>query len=395
MNSDDLNRLIDKLNINSKSAFDDEETISLLKNLKDLKDTYYKDKDVIESIKAKRRRKSSLIAATLIFFTSIQLFNLPLIGTKIGDGTLSPSYNVVYAMQKTYDSVKTIVLDTNMVEINIKNNKVIKKEFWKEIYAGPLSYRMEGYDQILIADGTKTLNYDKKAKKGVLKWTNPLASPVLELKSQVDDIYKYGNYKLVGSENLDGIDTNVIKVETKIKKSKAKVRIKTDTYWIDKKTNFIVKHEELNGDVKRIVTYNIDFNTLVNKDDLKPNLPEDVYVYNTFDNMYIFNSIEAAKKASDNDVIIPDKLPTGLKFFNAWKYKKDPNPSNPYNHSIQLCYYNEDYTKVVYIEEFKKGDKILVKISTNFVHGELKPTIDDLKSRYRNIDITLSKSSVY
>jgi hypothetical protein len=223
MNSDDLNRLIDKLNINSKSAFDDEETISLLKNLKDLKDTYYKDKDVIESIKAKRRRKSSLIAATLIFFTSIQLFNLPLIGTKIGDGTLSPSYNVVYAMQKTYDSVKTIVLDTNMVEINIKNNKVIKKEFWKEIYAGPLSYRMEGYDQILIADGTKTLNYDKKAKKGVLKWTNPLASPVLELKSQVDDIYKYGNYKLVGSENLDGIDTNVIKVETKIKKVKQKL----------------------------------------------------------------------------------------------------------------------------------------------------------------------------
>ncbi|WP_257875826.1 LolA family protein [Thermoanaerobacterium thermosaccharolyticum] len=186
----------------------------------------------------------------------------------------------------------------------------------------------------MIADGTKTLNYDKKSKKGVLKWTNPLASPVLELKSQVDDIYKYGNYKLVGSENLDGIDTNVIKVETEIKKSKAKVRIKTDTYWIDKKTNFIVKHEELNGDVKKIVTYNIDFNTLVNKNDLKPNLPKDVYVYNTFDNMYIFNSIEDAKKASDHDVIIPDKLPTGLKFFNAWKYKKDPNPSNPYNHSI-------------------------------------------------------------
>lgn len=60
-----------------------------------------------------------------------------------------------------------------------------------------------------------------------------------------------------------------------------------------------------------------------------------------------------------------------------------------------MCYYNEDYTKVVYIEEFKKGDKILIKISTNFVHGELKPTIDDLKSKYRNIDITLSESSVY
>ncbi|AGB19091.1 putative prespore-specific protein [Thermoanaerobacterium thermosaccharolyticum] len=61
MNSDDLNKLIDELNINSKSAFDDEETISLLKNLKDLKEAYYKDKDVIKSIKAKKKGSHRLL----------------------------------------------------------------------------------------------------------------------------------------------------------------------------------------------------------------------------------------------------------------------------------------------------------------------------------------------
>ncbi|AGB19665.1 LolA family protein [Thermoanaerobacterium thermosaccharolyticum] len=313
---------------------------------------------------------TSFIAAAILMSLSIIFVNIHFWGSNKENGivpkvTLSPSYNIVYAMQKTYDNIKTIVIEGKEISKNMKTNVVLSNNSWKEIYAGPLNYRYETPDFIRVVNGDKSWNYYKDLNRIEIIPSDPSGSPFLALKSKIDDIAKNDSYKLVGSEKIDGIDTNVIEVTSGNSKNDSWV----ETYWIDKKTNFILKQETLHNDIKTVITYKTDFALDIDKESLKPNFPSNVPVIDRLTEFDIFHSINDAQKAVNFDIIVPDKIPKGFKLFEARKYKNES--------AIELDYYNEDFTKFIFIQEYHK-DKTTVNIMSNLNDDVLKQLKDDL-----------------
>lgn len=346
------------------------ETVRLVRSIKEPllpKEGYFQKiintlrSNVLDKKKVKQTKRNfilslgSIAAVVTIFFTVNMMLSFG-------------KNNIVYAMTKAYEEVKTYHGIIQVIETNAAGNSAMqtKLEVWSDKSGHYYVKELEGSQKGLVTvnNGEKKWQVQPKEKEVDIFATSPdLYGFTFELGNEIDQVKSAVSTKVIGEEIMAGRLATILEVTPKGGSSYK--------LWIDKENKMpLQKQSSMTNSIQYKIFYtSIDFKESIPAELMVYSLPVDYKEINN-NPQQLVNNIDEAKGIIDFTPRLPKDIPSGYSQTNISVETK--------NHTIKVSYAFEDKKKTVTIVQGKsKGQLIPV---SSAVLGKVNGSIAEIQA---------------
>lgn len=280
--------------------------------------------------------------------------------------------NIVYAMTKAYEKVKTYHGIIQIVETNADGNSTVqgKLEAWSDKSGHYYVKELEGSQKGLVTvnNGEEKWQIQPKKKEVDLFPAFPdFYGFIFELGKEIEVVQNAVSTKVIGEETIAGRLTSIMEV-TPQGGSPYKI-------WIDKENKMpLQKQSAMTNSIQYKISYtSIDFSNSIPSALMTYSLPKDFKEINTSPEQIVSN-IEDAKGVANFMPKLPQKIPYG--------YIETGMSIGNKNKTIKASYSSADNKKTVIVLQEKSIGKLVPASSA--ILGKVDNNIAEIQSPMEN-----------